>query len=97
MYSSPKPNIYVPKWNYNLDTIIERLDKWMNEDDTIYKFKIEGNQIIIYNKSKYIYARIDNSLQYKMNEKYDANNTNNAEFNELQYVNSLLYRILSTF
>jgi large subunit ribosomal protein L6 len=31
MYSSPKPTVYVPKWNYNLDTIIERLDKWTRE------------------------------------------------------------------
>ena len=82
---------------YNLDKIIDRLDKWMNDDNTKYKFQIENNQIIIYNKSKYIYARVDNRLQYKMNEKYEVNNTNNEEFNELQYVNSLLYRILSTF
>jgi hypothetical protein len=97
MYSSPKPNVYVPKWNYNLETIIERLDKWMNEDDTIYQFKIEDNKIIIYNKNKYIYARVDSRLQFKMNVKYVVSNPDNAEFNELQYVNSLLYRILSTF
>lgn len=95
---SGSPNLYVTKWIYNLDTIIDRLDNWMNyETDSIYKFIIENNEIVVCNKKKYIYAYVTNSLQYRMNTKYVVTNTNNEEFNELQYVNSLLFRILSTF
>jgi hypothetical protein len=97
-YSSPKANVYVPKWNYNLETIINRLDQWMNyETDIYYTFYIKGDDILVSNKSKYIYANINRKLQYKMNDKYVVSNQDLEEFNELQYVNSLLCRILSTF
>lgn len=82
---------------YNLQKIIRRLDDWMNDEQKLYKFNIIDQKIQVYDyKTNINLAYIDNNLLYRMNEKYNVDNQNHAEFNLLQYTNSLLIRILST-
>jgi hypothetical protein len=83
---------------YNLQKIIRRLDDWMNDDNVLYKFNIVDQKIQVYDTAtNKILAYVDNRLNYQMIKEYPTKSINESEFILLQYTNSLLIRILSTF
>lgn len=83
---------------YNLQKIIRRLDDWMNDDKVLYKFNIVDQKIQVYDTAtNKILAYVDNRLNYQMIKEYPTKSINESEFILLQYTNSLLIRILSTF
>jgi hypothetical protein len=82
-----------------LEKIMHRLNDWMNDGEQLYKFKLENNQIFVYDylTNEHI-ATVEKNLVYTLFKKIEILNNEN-DLNEwifLQVTNAKLIRILST-
>ena len=78
---------------------MHRLNDWMNDGEQLYKFKLENNQIFVYDylTNEHI-ATVEKNLVYTLFKKIEILNNEN-DLNEwifLQVTNAKLIRILST-